>query len=313
MVKDSDTQWSDLDGNPSMVLSYQSGVDNWSLYTIGYIYQCDEPLSATSLEFYRDGGLAYTLERGDVVVSAGVLYEDMLSGALSGYYKKAETYSAAQVDTKKADKVKRQEVVEYGDWFFSQGDDEHGFITGTLSNTTGNNWYGGGWSLSWYGNGVWCLSSSISQNSFYYEGVSSLTAISVEQQPMFPITLTRRGYSSTILTSSVVYGDSLSAYATNDRLESLSGSVIRRDANTITTGGVVTDYLASNLVGGIRIRFSAHNLDNYTAYAYRGVAVRRNGATDDYLFDPTQANGIARLSDVSAIVAAYLSAYGVTA
>lgn len=247
------------------------GGQDWYLYTVGYIYQSNEPLSATHLEFYRDGLLKYTLDRGDVIISAGVVYEDMLSGALSGYYKKAETYSAAQIDTKKADKVKREEIVEYGEWDWTQGEE----FGGTLTHTHGNGWTDGVMTLYWYG-GKWALTST---TGLYIEtaGLSSAVSLTFDDNVLaYPIAMTRRGYSYTVLSANVVYEDMLSAYATNDRLESLSGSVIRRDANTITTGGVVTDYLASNLVGGIRVRFSAHNLDNYTAYAYGGVAVRRN-------------------------------------
>ena len=75
---------------------------------------------------------------------------------------------------------------------------------------------------------------------------------------------------------------------------------ISRLSCTLTQPGVYTDYLASNLIGGIRIRFSSHNLDNYTAYFYSGVAARRNGQTQDYLFDDTHQNGIVRFKTLSA-------------
>ena len=70
-----------------MVLNYGG---SWTLYTVGYGYQIfDVPLSATHLEFSRDDGqLWYTLERGDAIVSAGVVYEDRLSNALGDYYRK---------------------------------------------------------------------------------------------------------------------------------------------------------------------------------------------------------------------------------
>ena len=167
--------------------------------------------------------------------------------------------------------MKREELVEYGEWDWTQGD----AFSGTFTHLSGNKWADDFWLLSWY-SGTWYLTST---TGVYLETQEPSSAVSVTFDDgvlAYPIVCTRRGYSSTILTSSVVYDDALSAYALNDRLESLSGSMIRRDANTITTGGVVTDYLASNLVGGIRVRFSAHNLDNYTAYAYGGVAVRRN-------------------------------------
>ena len=74
---------------------------------------------------------------------------------------------------------------------------------------------------------------------------------------------------------------------------------ISRLSCTLTQPGVYTDYLASGLVGGIRIRFSSQNLDNYTAYFYSGIAARRNGKTEDYLFDDTNQNGIVRFKSLS--------------
>lgn len=75
-------------------------------------------------------------------------------------------------------------------------------------------------------------------------------------------------------------------------------AIPRTAGYNMTEAGCTTDYLINpSLVGGIRMRYSSTNLSNYTAYAYLGVAVRRNGATTDYLFDNSQ-NGIARLVDI---------------
>lgn len=160
-----------------------------------------------------------------------------------------------------------------------------------------------------YSNGTFGI-SWVSNSATTVYGLSSDPTIGYDTFGFGKLELTKRldGWE-------VVYADSLSgfakqgdlsSYATNDKVDSLSSDYIKRNANTITTPGVVTDYLASNLVGGVRVRFSAHNLDNYTAYAYSGVAVRRNASTDDYLFDSSQ-NGIARMKDISAIVEAYLA------
>jgi len=73
-------------------------------------------------------------------------------------------------------------------------------------------------------------------------------------------------------------------------------------SNTMTRAGVVTDYLASGAKGGIRIRYSSGNENNYTSYAYSGVAVRRNGVTDDYLFGTTNALGVVRFQDLENII-----------
>lgn len=81
-------------------------------------------------------------------------------------------------------------------------------------------------------------------------------------------------------------------------------SMIRRDASTITSPGVVTDYVASSLYGGVRVRFSSMNLDNYTAYAYSGVGVRRQRETDDWLWSATDPKGIVRRAELDAFVEA---------
>ena len=74
-----------------------------------------------------------------------------------------------------------------------------------------------------------------------------------------------------------------------------------RDAYSITTAGLITDWLIdNNLYGGVRIRYSSRNLDNYTAYAYNGIAVRRDNATQDYLFDAAHSNGIVRRAELDA-------------
>ena len=74
-----------------------------------------------------------------------------------------------------------------------------------------------------------------------------------------------------------------------------------RDAYSITTAGLITDWLINNnLYGGVRIRYSSRNLDNYTAYTYGGIAVRRDGATSDYLFDAAHTNGIVRRAELDA-------------
>ena len=100
--------------------------------------------------------------------------------------------------------------------------------------------------------------------------------------------------------------------ADKSSLNDLSSSCIRRNANTITTAGTTTDYLInSSLAGGVRIRWSSTDLNNYTSYGYRGLTARRNGQSDDYILD-NSANGIARFKDISAVVEAYLAEYGVT-
>lgn len=63
--------------NPMMALNYSE--PSWTLYTIGYAYQAVAPLSATYLYFSGDNGKSFTLERGDVAISADVIYEDTLS------------------------------------------------------------------------------------------------------------------------------------------------------------------------------------------------------------------------------------------
>lgn len=102
-----------------------------------------------------------------------------------------------------------------------------------------------------------------------------------------------------------------SGFTTQSDLDELSSAYVRRNANTITTAGTTTDYLInSSLAGGVRIRWSSTDLNNYTSYGYRGLTARRNGQSDDYILD-NSANGIARFKDISAIVSAYLVQHGV--
>lgn len=72
--------------------------------------------------------------------------------------------------------------------------------------------------------------------------------------------------------------------------------------NTVTESGVQTDYVAQqqgqSVVGGPRIRWSRDSEQNMTSYAYNGVAVRRNGNNEDYWFDDTKPNGVARMKNV---------------
>lgn len=91
-----------------------------------------------------------------------------------------------------------------------------------------------------------------------------------------------------------------------------TANAISRVANTLTLPGVVTDYLLNQyLAGGIRIRYSSNNTDNYTSYGYRGVAVRRNAVTDDYLWETNSPNGILRRKDVPIVIRATTDGDGV--
>lgn len=91
----------------------------------------------------------------------------------------------------------------------------------------------------------------------------------------------------------------------------LDSRAVFKDADTATSPGVVTDYVAENgtsgFRGGIRIRLSLENLDDHTAYSYEGIATRRGGATDLYLFDPASENGIVRFKDMAGEVTKALS------
>lgn len=101
------------------------------------------------------------------------------------------------------------------------------------------------------------------------------------------------------------------ASATNSVATNVANVAIRRDQTTMTTPGVMTDYVASGAVGGVRVRASSHNTDNYTAYAYSGVAVRRNAATDDFLWATNSPNGILRRKDVPYVIRACLDGDGI--
>ena len=86
-----------------------------------------------------------------------------------------------------------------------------------------------------------------------------------------------------------------------ESIEGLEQNTISRTRGSITSAGVVTDYLInSSWTGGIRIRFSSVNLDNYTSYGYAGVTARRSGVGTDYTYDNTS-TGFARLGDLVSI------------
>lgn len=63
---------------------------------------------------------------------------------------------------------------------------------------------------------------------------------------------------------------------------------------------VLAGTVGGQIVGGLRVTASTQNDNNMTTYTYGGVAVRRNGANTDYLWDQS-ANGIARLSDIPTV------------
>lgn len=86
-----------------------------------------------------------------------------------------------------------------------------------------------------------------------------------------------------------------------ESIEGLEQNTISRTSGSITSAGVVTDYLINpSWTGGIRIRFSSGNLDNYTSYGYAGVTARRSGVGTDYTYDNTS-TGFARLGDLVSI------------
>lgn len=78
---------------------------------------------------------------------------------------------------------------------------------------------------------------------------------------------------------------------------------ISATTNTITESGIQTDYVAQqqgqSVVGGPRIRWSRDSEQNMTSYAYNGIAVRRNGSNEDYWFDDTKDDGVARMKNVT--------------
>lgn len=94
--------------------------------------------------------------------------------------------------------------------------------------------------------------------------------------------------------------NSSGTFALTSDISAATNRLLRADTASMTSPGVVTDWLIdNNLYGGVRIRYSSRNLDNYTTYAYNGVAVRRDGATSDYLFDATHTNGIVRRTELA--------------
>lgn len=54
----------------------------------------------------------------------------------------------------------------------------------------------------------------------------------------------------------------------------------------------------SSPAGGVQVTASTLNNNNTTTYAYSGVAVKRNGANTDYLWDTTSSSGIVRRSEL---------------
>ncbi len=90
--------------------------------------------------------------------------------------------------------------------------------------------------------------------------------------------------------------------AESNRVDALLGDYLPRTTSAITGAGVTTDYLINSaFAGGIRIRYSSSNLNNYTSYGYRGVTARRNGVGEDWLWDTTDANGIVRRKELAGI------------
>lgn len=55
--------------------------------------------------------------------------------------------------------------------------------------------------------------------------------------------------------------------------------------------------------GGVQVTASTLNNNNMTTYTYGGVAVRRSGVNQDYLFDDTSNNGIIRRSQLASAIA----------
>lgn len=82
----------------------------------------------------------------------------------------------------------------------------------------------------------------------------------------------------------------------------VAANYLSASSNTLTSAGVVTEYLAQNqsgaIVGGVRVRYSSVNHDNETSYLYNGVAVKRNGVNSDYLWDTNSTNGVVRRQEL---------------
>jgi len=90
--------------------------------------------------------------------------------------------------------------------------------------------------------------------------------------------------------------------AESNRVDSLLGDYLPRTTSAITGAGVTTDYLInSSYNGGVRVRYSSQDLNNYTSYGYRGVTARRNNVGEDWLWDTTDANGIVRRKELAGI------------
>lgn len=65
---------------------------------------------------------------------------------------------------------------------------------------------------------------------------------------------------------------------------------------------VLAQTVAGIITGGVKISASTLNDNNQTAYMYNGIAVKRNGSTQDFLYDSSSANGIVRRSELSTTV-----------
>lgn len=84
----------------------------------------------------------------------------------------------------------------------------------------------------------------------------------------------------------------------------VSTNVISRIERTVVEPGVVTDYVQTNGVGGVRILIDPNGQTNLTQYGYEKVTVRRNGVDDPYKFDISDEDGygIVRKKDLEAII-----------
>lgn len=64
---------------------------------------------------------------------------------------------------------------------------------------------------------------------------------------------------------------------------------------------VLAGTVGGNIVGGMRVTASTLNDNNMTTYTYGGVAVRRNGTNQDYLWDGSSTNGIVRRGELASV------------
>ena len=64
---------------------------------------------------------------------------------------------------------------------------------------------------------------------------------------------------------------------------------------------VLAGTVGGNIVGGMRVTASSLNDNNMTTYTYGGVAVRRNGTNQDYLWDGSSTNGIVRRGELATV------------